>query len=524
MSGARRAGLVAGTCLAALLLLATGPVSAPAFALPVPPAATPTGAAVLSPSLSSSGSLSVTGPDFWGANVRPYYTLGSPATSVYRAAGLSVVRWPGGAVADRFNITSNRIYNDNGTVAIPPVNESTFVSWCRSVGCAAIIGLPGEIDNPSTAAFYVRYTEQTLGFTPLYWEIGNEPALWTHFGIAWSQWNLSQAQNATPASYANLVHAYVAAIHAVDPKAHVLGLAGVGQGAYGEAGWIRASVALNGPNLSGVAIHVYPAGGTVSGHASLTGFFGTLNGSSALLNRLPTDRAAVAAACPSCGPLPILATELGSGTQGGAYNTYMTGFADVPYVAAEAIQALSLNLSQVDLFAFQASYGGSLIATNGSASVVDLLYQQLLSRLDPVVASSFGGPSGSEVSGIVTHTVNGSTSSVLLTNTNATRSAMVSVRGPSSPNGFDSTVVTWNSTLGAPVTRHVLGGPIPILQLAPESVALLIVNASVHIGHVAGGTPAVPWVGSAALVPGTVLGLAVVAPLLARRVLAAASH
>src|SRR5579871_721328 len=519
MRPVRHAGRWVGFAL--LAILAIGPLSAPALGAPtVPPAVTP-GTPVLSPSLAGGPSSTQVGAHFWGADVRPYYSLGAGATSTYRSSGLSVVRWPGGAVADRLNVTSNRIYNDNGTVATPAVNESTFVAWCRAVGCAAVIGLPGEIDSPATAAYDVRYTEQSLRFTPLYWEIGNEPALWTHFGIPWGQWNSTQASNATPASYANLVRSYAAAIHSVDPTAHILGLPGVGQGAYGEAGWIRATVALNGPNLSGVAIHVYPAGGNVTGAPSLSTFYATLDGPSSLPSRLPVDEAAVAAACRTCGPIPVLATELGSGTQGGAYNSYMTGFPDVPYIAAEAVQALSLNLSQSDLFALQASYGGSLLAANGSASPVALLYEDLLSRLGPVVSSTFGGGPGSHVAGIVTRTNNGSSDQVLVANTNVSQAFLLAVRGPASPYGFDSTVVTWNATTGQPVVRQFTGVPVPLVRVPAESVALLVVNASLHVVRVVGATPTAPWVGAGAVVPGAVLGVAVAGPLLARRRLAA---
>jgi hypothetical protein len=514
----RRSAFLFGACLAGFLVLLVGPLAAPALGSNLPSAGASSATTLISISLSGGVSTTTAAPGFWGADVRPYYALGPAATSAYDGTGLSAVRWPGGAVADRLNVTSDRIYNDNGTYSTPPVNESTFVTWCRSVGCTAVIGLPGEIDSPSTAAFYVQYTEQTLHFTPAYWEIGNEPALWTHFGASWARWNATQTENATPPSYAQLVHTYIAAIRAVDPTSRFLGLPGVGQGAYGETGWIRATVALNGPNLSGVAIHVYPAGGTVSGATTLAGFYSTLNGSSSLSARLPADRIAVAAACPRCAAIPVLVTELGSGTQGGAYNSYMSGFPDEPFIATEAIQALSLNLSQIDLFALQANYGGSLLGANGTPSLTNVLYDQILSRVGPVVTSTIGSPAAAGLAGVTARSENGSVESLLVANTNTTREFTLQAQGAAASAGYVSTLVSWNSTGGTPTTSVSLGGPIPALLLPPESVALLIVSDSPSVvAHgVAGAHPA-PWWGAGSAVPGIAAGLAIAVPLLARR-------
>lgn len=528
MRGTRGVGLAAGACLLVLVLTVVGTLSAPTVGVrPAPPAGA-VGATLLVPSATAAGSPTVIGSDFWGANLRPYYSLGSTASSTYRSTGLSVVRWPGGAVADRLNLTANRIYNDNGTFSTPPVNESAFVGWCRAVGCAAVIGLPGEIDSPSTAAYYVAYTEQTLHFTPLYWEIGNEPALWTHFGYPWTGWNESQDRNATPASYAQVVHAYIQAIRAVDPTAQFLGLPGVGQGADGEAGWIRATVAVNGANLSGVAIHVYPAGGNVTGTASLGGFFATLGGSSSLPSRITADRAAITGACATCGPIPILVTELGSGTQGGAYNSYMTGFPDVPYLATEVIQALAVNVSQIDLFAFQATYGGSLLEANGTPSRTAVLYEDLLAHLGPTVATTFQGPTNSGVVGVTTQAANGSGDVVLLANTNLSNAFTVAPTGlpPSTPAA--GTLLTWNGTTATPVATAFAANGTPTVSLPAESVALLILNgsgSSVGPGTAnsssppaeLGGAVHVPSWGATFGLSAAGLGIAAAPPLLGRR-------
>lgn len=415
---------------------------------------------------------------FWGANVRPYYSLGSTASATYAGAGLGVVRWPGGAVADRLNVTSNRIYNDSGTWYSPPQNESQFVTWCALVHCQAIVGLPGEIDQPAVAANEVAYTENVLHFTPLYWEIGNEPSQWTHFGSRWSDWNSAQSTNATPDSYAALVHSYVAAIRTVDPQARILGLPGVGTGAWGEGGWISASVRLNGPNLSGVAIHVYPAGGVVSGAPTLGGFYSTLSGNSAFAQRIPLDRAAIAAACPNCSALPIIASEMGSGTQGAGYDAFMGGFADLPYLTTEVIEAATLNVSQIDLFAFQGSYGGSLLTNAGSPSLAARLYERVFVHLAPIVIASVSVPSVGGASAVLSRDLGGDQYSLPAANTNLSHAVTFVAKNASFSSATTGTLYTWTRNQSAPSALPWSGAVPPAVALPPESLGLLIVNAS----------------------------------------------
>ena len=491
----------------ALATLALLPLP-PAHALSVTPPR-PVGAVATSLSFSSAPSDPAISSAFWGANLRPYYALGSTQSQTFDASGLSYVRWPGGAIADRLNVTANLIYNDNGTSYAPPTSSSAFVSWCQSVGCRAIVGLPGEIDRPATAAYYVAYYEKTLGFTPAYYEIGNEPSVWTHYGTPWSGWNVSQATNATPVAYANLVHAYIAAIRSVDPTARFIGLPGLGTGAWGEPTWIRASVRLNGPNLSAVAIHVYPAGFVTGTNGTLAQFYATLGSNSSLGVRVPPDRAAIAAACARCS-IDLVASELGSGTAGGPFNTWMDGYAVVPYLAEEFEQAIALNLTNVDVFALQSSYGGSLLTPTGNATNATTLYHEMLSRLLPRFVPSTLSVSANGVSALVTRNVATTSFAILVVNTNLTANATLAL------NARNQTLVTgarwtWNATSSGPLLLSWVGAVPPLLHLGPESVALILLNESITTSHatlwnLAGGVPpglAIPTLSAASL-----LGLA----------------
>ncbi|MCI4340402.1 MAG: hypothetical protein L3J73_03950, partial [Thermoplasmata archaeon] len=411
------------------------------------------------------------------ANVRPYYALGADESAAFSSSGLQVVRWPGGAVVDRYNVSANRIYNDDATSYFPPTNVSEFAQWCRSVSCRAMVGLPAEINDPATAAYYVAYIEKTVGFVPDSWEIGNEPTVWTHFGWSWSSWTTAQNQNATPSTYAQMLHRYIAAIRAVDPAARIVGLGGLGTGAWGETSWISAAVRANGANLSGVSIHVYPAGGSTPSVATPQQFFGTLTSPSALAVRVPADRAAIAAACRTC-HIDLIASELGSGTDGGPYDAYMAAFPVVPYLAAEFVQALSLNLSQVDLFALEGTYDGSILNDSGVASSVATLYHTFLLPLrSNIVATNLTSLSrGFYV--LATQAPIGGASAILVANTNLSAAMTFQLQIPGVTSGTGS-FTTWTANGPAPIRASFAGAPPASFKVGPESVGLIVLNGGI---------------------------------------------
>jgi hypothetical protein len=481
-----------GVAVLASVLFVLGALPGPGTAAPLPPVTSP-----VLPSVASAVSLSIPrapplaqlAPDFFGANVRPFYALGPVQSQAYQAAGLGLVRWPGGGIADRYNVTANRIYNDNGTYFAPSSSTSTFVSWCRSLHCAAVIGLPGEIDSPATAASYVSYIEQTLHFVPTAWEIGNEPAVWTHAGTAWTSWTTTQNQNTTPLGYAALVHAYIAAIRAVDPSARFVGLPGLGTGAYGEATWINATVRVNGPNLSAVSIHVYPAGGATVVNPTLAQFYATLAGPSSLAARVPADRAAIRAGCPSCS-LSLMVGELGTGTDGGPFDAFMAGFPAVPYIAAELANAIGQNLSATSLYALQGTYDGSLLNGTGHTSPVGSLYATLVSSVGRSVLpfSATGAPVSLAVS--VTRNPGTHAITILAANTNASASLSLRVQGAGVPALAGGVLWRWNGSTAQPTATPWLGNVPPALVVPASGVGILVLNAS-RVQPTLGS--AVPW-------------------------------
>ena len=434
--------------------------------------------ALTGPGLASPAPVAQLSPAFLGANVIARYPINVSTGGYLNSTPVQLVRWPGGGLADRYNLSANEVYNDNGSFSSPRSSLAQFAAWCESARCHAVVQLPTEINRSATAAFYVSYAETTLGFHPDYWELGNEPAAWTHYGLPWAQWNTTQRLNATPGAYAETVQSYAAAMKAVDPGVRIIGLAGVGTGAHGETTWIRATVERNGPNLSGVAIHVYPAGtGPVNGSASLVGFFQSLSGPASLSARVPSDRAAVLAACPGCARVALFVTELGSGATAGAYLGYMSGFAQVTYLAAEITQAIALNLSSVDLFSFEGAYEGSLLSPQGSPQPTQALYHDYLSRLGPRAMAITADPTPSGLYLAETCVRPGVSVSLLVANTNTTQTLALRLAGLGLPSSGTAEAWTWNGSTAQPVLLAVGASAIPASwYLPPLSVSLLTVS------------------------------------------------
>jgi hypothetical protein len=369
--------------------------------------------------------------NFWGAGVTSGVSNANATTEV-AGTPLDWFVWPAGKLADAFNMTDGQLWG-YGNSSLQPTNETQFVDWCRSTACHAIFTVPGEIDSPSTGAYDVWYTEQVLGFRPTYWEVGNEPYGWENWGVPWPSWSSTNTKTVTPLEYAFEVQKYITAMRAVDPTLQFLGLPGVGAGSKPDGAWLNDTILINGPNLTGVAIHDYPAErGAVGG--TLTQFMATLGvAKSNPLARITTDESEVQAACPTCS-LKFLVDEFGAGTgDGGGWQPFMQTYPEIPYITAELVMFMQANVSNADVFALRSGYNGSLFLSNGTVLPLDGLYTQILPQFDPItLATSLAGP----VKGVyaeASESARANSLTLLAVNTNTTQSVTLNASGPRFP-------------------------------------------------------------------------------------------
>lgn len=409
-----------------------------------------------------------------GVDLRADYSLNGPQGSAVTSAGIHFVRWPGGELADRFDPLadggSGLIYGIDGP-SLPGTTMSGFASWCRSTACSAIITLPGEIDDPAYAASEVNEFVHNLSFSPAYWEIGNEPGLWTHYQLPWVDWAPNQTAPPTPQQYALEVNQYISAIRAVDPFTPILGLPGVGTGETDEAAWIQATVEENGPNISGVAIHIYPVSSTQA-NGTLTDFYGSLSSAGGLAARITTDEEAITAACSNC-HIPILVDEISVESTPG--NSVNSGFPWIPYEAAEIVQGIDANVSAELFWVAQGSYPATWVSASGSIQPIYSLFSPLFSPLpayhQPMTITStvqgiYGvrlGPNATDPSFLALVNTNGSWA------VNVNLSSAIPVAEP-------GTVWTWSNSSGNPQSQGGAGGVPSKWELPPAS--LLVWRAS----------------------------------------------
>jgi hypothetical protein len=88
----------------------------------------------------------------------------------------------------------------------------------RALHAEAVVVLNGEIDDPQSAAGLVRLIAERYGLAyarSIYWEIGDAPARWQHFGVPLSDPRRpGEHITCSPDQYAALVTSYAAAIAA----------------------------------------------------------------------------------------------------------------------------------------------------------------------------------------------------------------------------------------------------------------------------------------------------------------------
>jgi len=427
---------------------------------------------------------------YLGVNVRADSPLPPPTDAVLNSTGVRMVRWPGGAIADRFDPLGGGdegvIYNDSGATESPSTSLASFVQWCRSMSCQSIITLPAEIDNTSEALAIVNYTERDLGFRPTYWEVGNEPALWEHFGVPWDQWNTSQALAPTPAQYSSVVGQYVRAIRTVDTETGIIGLGGVGKGSFDQAGWISSVVGPNGANLSAVAIHVYPAGGGFPVD-DLSGWFGSLQGPTSLASRVESAATAVEQTCSAC-HIAVLVDEFQAGT-GLTSSTALSGGYLATYIAAEIVQALPLPVRSLEFYDLQSGTPGAWLNAQGSPSDSFELYQALATDLGVTAVQLNVSSSAQGIEACAGGSSGGDLTSLMIANTNATYGARVDLESQF-PGAATGTVWSFDGPSSAPDTEPLNSALARNFSIPPGSVVIFRgIGSLVELHH---PSPAVP--------------------------------
>jgi hypothetical protein len=424
-------------------------------------------------------------PGYFSLNVASPDLAEAGVETLVAATGVTYMN--SGYAAEDVNQSAGIDYFGNGTSGpYHGENDSEFIGFCEAIRCHATLAVPGEIDDPGAAAVTVRYVEQTLGFHPTYWEIGNEPVSWTHFGIPWARWTSNDDSTPTPLEYARMVQQYVIAIRSVDPAAQIIGLQS-DTGAPADSDWFTTLMQIDGPNLSAVAYHSY-AGGRGTPGESLAGFFGSLSKPGAFPLSYPATVDVVRAACESC-DTRVLVGEYNSALLGNLTG-YATSYPEAPYVAAGLLEGLEENASQVTFYALQPSGNAGLLDSDNAPLPVYDDYSTFFPNVTlPWIdnATVVGGPAG--VFALVSH--NGTRASLLIVNTDTTDGLRLGFSNASAFAGPVEQYLDGPRQSGPSVSTEPMNATSSIL-IPPEGILLVDGDLpAVLLGELLGGPASV---------------------------------
>jgi Cellulose binding domain/Fibronectin type III domain len=409
----------------------------------------------------------------------------SQTQDLLQAAGIGMLRYPGGSYGDIYHWQTNTA--PGGYVA-PGTDFDAFMGTVRKLGAQPILIADYGSGTPQEAADWVRYANVTKGYHARYWEIGNELYGNGHYG---SGWETDQHTDKSPAAYAHNVLDYITAMKAVDPTIKVGavlttpgnwpdGVLGSGE----SSDWNHTVIPLIAGKADFVIVHWYPGGSTADQMLSAP--------ATQLAGELQQVRDELDAA--GAGGTPIALTE----TNGPVYNDTQ---ADALYAADTYATALSNGVFTVDWW--DTHNGATAISTApdgatdygdfgllSSAGCVGSVCEpalntpfppyygiQMLSRLgrpgDQLVGA---GSTGAKVTAHAVHRANGDLS-VMLINKDPSAAQTVALHYTGfTPDGAPATVAAFRdkatsieTTTGDPTTQTLPPYSITTLTLHPKS-------------------------------------------------------
>ena len=298
---------------------------------------------------------------------------------------IGVVRF--GGTGEGYNPTTQVNYlppasGSGAFVATPQAlwNLTWFKAWCTSKtpDCAWLSYLPGEENDTKAAVHYAKWYHSVLGLAPTFWEFGNEPTQWKHFGLNMSKWSTADALQPTAIGYAIMVKNYIAAISAIYPQDQFIGLE-----AACACNKLMASTTaeVDGAKIAGIAYHSYPSSPISS--SQLSGFYGLLNSTASINSSSTRFKTAVNSLCTTCKGLPV---ELGEYQAGpfSAFSPFINTYAGAPWFATSVIQAIQSNLSAVAIYNSNDLYN----TTSSTATYQGLLYNRIFNNM--TMGSDYG--------------------------------------------------------------------------------------------------------------------------------------
>ncbi len=381
---------------------------------------------------------------------------------------------------DSTNLSLGVSYSNGGVAGPVAVNVTSDWRFCESLTpkCVYIAQLPGETDNTGDVLSAVNYL-YSRGIDPSYFSIGNEPSAWVHFAIPWTTWNSRDGSSPTASQYAKEVQRMVPIVRSVFPNARIIGLE---DNRCANDSFVQQVAMVDGPNITAIACHAYPANAQDKIGAGLQQFYNTLspNGTNFATN-VPKVRDGIAFGCPTCS-VQAWVDEFNAiaGPEPAGFNSYMASYPDFVLTAGSAVSGMTVNLTHYLFFAYWPNglQHYAMVTTNYSVRPTFYWYSYFAPNItsgtlysvryapmyEPSFATYLQGPSA-EGSG-----------SLVVVNANATGSENISISLPL-PLSSGGKTVYWGNTTNIPTVTTYAWLPTNY-TLGPASVLLVDVQGS----------------------------------------------
>ncbi|HEV2317950.1 MAG TPA: hypothetical protein VGV89_10325 [Thermoplasmata archaeon] len=402
---------------------------------------------------------------FWGIRHVQNPIFNSTIMALQNASPFTYVRT--GANCDVYNYTANLQYSSSGVSSALNFNWSSLRAYTNVTHSRIIFCVGGEINNAGYAANQVSYMENVQHFRPAFMSIGNEPSFWNHFNKPFASWSANDNIAPTKLQYARMVQNYTAAIHSVDPALPIIAIQ-AGSGAFTDPSWINQTVAINGPNISAVAYHLYPQG-HMTNFVPVSGFFSNLStvGKAAIY-----ERQNITGACPTCKNILELNDEFNSAMSTDV-NPWQTGYPQVAWIAAGAEQEIQQNASQFMFFDFVDAQVLALVnSSSGMIRSSYYLYSNVLRHLN--IGQVYNVGLATTMRGLYAVETGDNPRTLILVNTNTSVTFQLN-GGLGVPWGFDPTAWTDDSVNGTQYTVYTQGA-VPSSFTVPPMGVLVLAN------------------------------------------------
>jgi hypothetical protein len=404
-----------------------------------------------------------------GMNAATLRALGA----YFNSTPISLFRWGGTA---NYDPTTSTVYEPpaGGTgayIAVPglqsTLNLTWMKAWCheRTQHCSWIGSLPAEQNSILAAVHAALWYHTVLGFSPTYWQLGNEPESWIHYGENWTVWSTADHSTPTALQYATMVRNYISAVRLLYPSDQFVGIEASGPGPI--VGFVATTAELNGGQVEAMAYHSYPP--PVGGGSALDQLYASLQGPQNVTATVTLFRAAIANGCSTCSGLPVQIGEFQAGPAG-AIDPLATTYAGAPFLAAAIIEALRMNVSTFS------PYDNTWMVnrTTGAVLPEGLLYQRMLENMTMGTdyATTVDAPGVGGVYSLLLE--NGTRQSLLVVNTNTTASLRLALPTSSFANGTEGSYWQWGPSVPDPIaSRSII---LPSQIEIPEEGILLVDN------------------------------------------------